>query len=96
MNPRGQGPPVLSALWAPSLQMETLPAVLVTYLVMVAMELQLLAKIVQSTTSLQDLVLPAVLVYLALFLHWEILLVRPVTFLVMDVLVQQQFAKTVL
>ena len=69
--------------------METLPAVLVTYRAMVAMELQLLAKIVRLTTSLQDLVLPAVLVYSALFLHWEILPVRPVTFLVMDALVQQ-------
>ena len=53
MNPRGQGPPVLSALWAPFLQMETLLAVLVIHRAMAAMELRQLAKIVQLTMNLQ-------------------------------------------
>ena len=95
MNPRGQGPPVLSALWAPFLQMETLPAVLVIHRAMVAMELLQLAKIVQLITNPQGLDLHAVLVCLALFLHREIIPVLPVTFLVTDVPVQQQFAKIV-
>ena len=46
MNPRGQGPLVLSALWGLSPRSETPHAHPVTYPVMVVMEQPQLAKIV--------------------------------------------------